>query len=221
MNYVIDGILLLILLLSCILGIRKGFIKTLFGLGAAIFSVIISFKFKETLAKIFSDKWFYDVVYNKIYTYVDGIKETVNATGESVYSALNNGFLKYFNVGNIEILDNESVENISQSVTKPISDILSETVAFVILFFATFIVVTILLKIINAIVKLPVLAQLNGLLGFAAGLLKGLVICFVVSTVFGIIYPYLRLESLANYEEMVNSTVIFKFISTFNPFNVI
>ncbi len=221
MNYVIDGILLVILLLSCISGIRKGFIKTLFGLGAAIFSLIVSFSFKENLAKIFSEKWFYDVVYNKIYTYVDGIKETVNSTGESVSQALNSGFLKYFNIGNIEILDSESVENISQSVAKPVSETLSETVAFVILFFATFILVTFLLKIIDAIVKLPVLAQLNGLLGFAAGIVKGLIICFVVSAIFKIIYPYLQLGSLANYEEIVKSTVIFEIISTFNPLNII
>ncbi len=221
MNYVIDGILLLILLLSCISGIRKGFVKTLFGLGAAIFSVIVSFSFKEKLAKIFSDKWFYNAVYDKIYTYVDGIKETVNNTGESVYNALNNGFLKYFSIENVEILDNESVENIAQSVATPITKTLSEAVAFVLLFFATFIVVTLLLKAINAIVKLPVLAQLNGLFGFAAGIVKGLIICFVVSTIFRIIYPYLQLESLANYEEMVNSTVIFKIISTFNPLNII
>lgn len=221
MKYVIDGILLLILLISCISGVRKGFIKTFFGLGAAIFSVIISFSFKGTVAKIFSDRWFYSIVYDKVYTYVDGIKETVNTTGESITNALNSGILKYFDIGNIEILDTGSVENISKSVATPVSGILSETVAFVILFFATFILVTLLLKIIDAVVKLPVLSQLNGLLGFAAGLLKGLIVCFVVSAIFKIIYPYLGLETLSNYEEIVNSTVIFKIISTFNPLNII
>ena len=221
MSYIIDGVLLVILLISCISGIRKGFIKTLFGLGAAIFSAIISFSFKERVAKIFSDKWFYDIVYNKVYSYVEGIKETVNTTGENVSQTLNNGILKYFNIGNVEVVDSESVEKITQSVAKPLSDTISKTVAFIVLFFALFIVITLLLKVIDTLAKLPVLAQLNGLLGFVAGIVKGIIICFVVVAVFKLVYPYIHVESLANYEEIVNSTVIYKIISTFNPLNII
>ena len=54
------------------------------------------------------------------------------------------------------------------------------TIIFVVLFILIFIILSILIKATSVINKLPLIGQLNSLLGGVAGLLQGLVIVFIV-----------------------------------------
>lgn len=221
MVYVIDGILLLILVLSAIIGARRGFIKALCGFGATVLAFVVSFTFKSRLGQLLSDGFFHDFLYGKVYTYIQGVADSVNATGESLSQALNKGILKFAKIPDMTLIGNESIDDITSKVTDSISSSFSSAAAFVILFFASLIIITLLLKVLDKICDLPMLSQLNGLLGFVIGLVKGLLICFVVSLIFKYIYPYLNIDGMVAYDDMLASTYIFRLISVLNPFNII
>ena len=62
------------------------------------------------------------------------------------------------------------------NVAKPVVLVPLRTIIFVVLFILIFIILSILIKATSVINKLPLIGQLNSLLGGVAGLLQGLVI---------------------------------------------
>ena len=83
------------------------------------------------------------------------------------------------------------------NVAKPVVLVPLRTIIFVVLFILIFIILSILIKATSVINKLPLIGQLNSLLGGVAGLLQGLVIVFIV-----VIIAHMAVE-------LTNNTLIF------------
>lgn len=185
MNYVLIAVLL-ILIITALLGYRRGLVKTVFSLvsmiAALILTVIISpyvsgwMKNSETISNYVTDNV-------KEIISVDDV-DTNRKTDEEVIESLElPEFLESTLLeNNTAVIYNElevQKNNVLEYIIAGITNILINAIAFV----ATYIIIRVLLWLIcymlDVLAKLPVLKQINKVTGLAAGLAQGLLCVWI------------------------------------------
>ena len=185
MAYLFDLLLVALFALCVFLGWRRGFIKTVSGLIALVVAVLVSTTLSAPIAN-----WAYattleptisstleaqlpgeilpgadeiDVALEKLPPFVTDLLVAGEAgDGESVLSKL----------GTVANGENIAAA-ITEKVIAPIVLPLLEMVCATILFILVYIIALFVLRLLNLVAKLPVLKQLNGLLGVVAGVITG------------------------------------------------
>lgn len=185
MAYLFDGLLIVLFVLCVYIGWRRGFIKTVSGLIALTAAVILSTALCGPIANL---------------VYTNAIEPGVTASLESRFStevlpeaaeidmALENlpplvtNLLEASEVGNGEAVlakletlgvGETAATAIKDRVITPIVLPLIQMLCSVILFILIYVIAKIVLRVLDLVAKLPVLKQLNGMLGVVAGVLTG------------------------------------------------
>lgn len=135
----------------------------------------------------------------------DSVNEIIDKVGETVPALdLKGKTIEDIDSGTINSVVVSVVQSsgnpgkaVLDNVAKPIVLVPLRTIIFVVLFILIFIILSILIKATSVINKLPLIGQLNSLLGGVAGLLQGLVIVFIV-----VIIAHMAVE-------LTNNTLIF------------
>ena len=132
----------------------------------------------------------------------DSVNEIIDKVGETVPALdLKGKTIEDLDSGTIVVSVVQSSGNpgkaVLDNVAKPIVLVPLRTIIFVVLFILIFIILSIVIKATSVINKLPLIGQLNSLLGGVAGLLQGLVIVFIV-----VIIAHMAVE-------LTNNTLIF------------
>lgn len=135
----------------------------------------------------------------------DSVNEIIDKVGETVPALdlkgktiedLDSGTINSVVVSVVQSSGNPG-KAVLDNVAKPVVLVPLRTIIFVVLFILIFIILSILIKATSVINKLPLIGQLNSLLGGVAGLLQGLVIVFIV-----VIIAHMAVE-------LTNNTLIF------------
>lgn len=135
----------------------------------------------------------------------DSVNEIIDKVGETVPALdlkgktiedIDSGMINSVVVSVVQSSGNPG-KAVLDNVAKPIVLVPLRTIIFVVLFILIFIILSILIKATSVINKLPLIGQLNSLLGGVAGLLQGLVIVFIV-----VIIAHMAVE-------LTNNTLIF------------
>ena len=127
---------------------------------------------------------------------------------EKYYEARNNG-MEQAKIG--------AVENIAG----PISETVSRVIAFLIIFILSFIVFRVLFWLAGFIAKIPIIRKFDSVGGVVFGLIKAILITFVLITVIHTIYPYtLEKATGYSYKEVTEKTVIYRTCEKINPFSL-
>ena len=135
----------------------------------------------------------------------DSVNEIIDKVGETVPALdlkgktiedLDSGTINSVVVSVVQSSGNPG-KAVLDNVAKPIVLVPLRTIIFVVLFILIFIILSIVIKATSVINKLPLIGQLNSLLGGVAGLLQGLVIVFIV-----VIIAHMAVE-------LTNNTLIF------------
>ncbi|MEL7649520.1 MAG: CvpA family protein [Sedimentibacter sp.] len=174
MNYV-DILIIIFVILSCLQGYRRGFIKTLFD----TLGVIVAF---------FASKEFYYIIENFL---LDNTKLFVKVH-DFFESKMSHGIVESFNnpahlpaeLQNVvsTILNSESsaqLDTFSLFVDN-ISLIVIRSISFVLTFLIIYVALVLLSNFINVIFKLPLLNLTNRVFGAATGALKSVIILYLV-----------------------------------------
>ena len=135
----------------------------------------------------------------------DSVNEIIDKVGETVPALdLKGKTIEDIDSGTINSVVVSVVQSsgnpgkaVLDNVAKPVVLVPLRTIIFVVLFILIFIILSILIKATSVINKLPLIGQLNSLLGGVAGLLQGLVIVFIV-----VIIAHMAVE-------LTNNTLIF------------
>ena len=227
MEYILDLIFIALAVVMIILGAKKGLIKALLDGLSTIASGIIAYILATPVAKVIYDAFVRGVVKSEFLkglndsgTDFGSISEKVNAlVNELPEGALAIASKFGFDV-NGAISDvvssapdsNESlVETLMTNIGDNIFLTITEAVTMIALFIVVSIALTFVIRLLNKVVKkLPVIKQANKLAGGLLGLVKAVVIIFVISTVL----VFVQNEELA---PMINSSVILKVVNDINP----
>ncbi len=242
MNIIIDIILLAIIILSAFFAAKKGFIGTLFSLASTLVAIVLSVVLSSPVSVFLDNNFVNPSVKSYIVSVVDN-----SAIGQSYEDALASidvaskiesmpsGLRSVLEIAEIdvdkiankakEITDNstEKKDELINSIASPISGTISKVIALVGLFIILNIALWIVSKLLTAIFNLiPVGKKLNKFGGLLFGVLRGLIIIFVVSTLFTAISRGVSPDSNNIFSQStIEKTVILKSVSGFNPVSAI
>ena len=204
MSAVLDVIHILIIVIFAAIGAKKGFFKSVSGFASYFAGMII--------ASIFYKPFM--VFVKKLPFFANKITEVEMpnlAEGEDLMQKLKI-IMNY-------IMENEDIgEKAEAIVNNLIADVGATLISYGIIFIAATLLIKIVFLILDLTAKMPVLKQVNKMLGMLIGGVTGLFWSWVFTLVFGgVLFPILN----ANYphifmDEMLESTV-FSICSKFNP----
>lgn len=77
----------------------------------------------------------------------------------------------------------KGVTTVQDYISQTIMTACISVICFVICFVACFVIITLLINLLKAVFRFPVLKQMDGLVGGVFGLLRGLLLCYVLMAV--------------------------------------
>ncbi len=173
----IDLAILVILILSVVLGFKKGFLKTLTGLLALVLSIVFAVALYPHAIKIMMKTPVYDVVYQNTFNMIEPPKTDV-------------GVLTEFGIGKLNLPQSftkqleENVDHTSETIAETVADMVAAAAVKLVSMLAVFLIVRLLLFLITALAgfikKLPLIGWGDSLLGALFGLFRGLLIVYVL-----------------------------------------
>lgn len=187
MSYLLDALLVILFAVCVWLGWKRGFIKTVSGLIALFAAVIVASTFSASIAHGVYANSVEPAVMTTLEEHISNevlpSEEDLDAAIEKM-PALVVTLLETGDMGNgaailerVETVDagKSAARTITDHVVTPIVLPLLQMLCSVLLFLATYLIASILLRVLDLVAKLPLLKQLNSVLGLAAGALTGAV----------------------------------------------
>ncbi|WP_034429867.1 CvpA family protein [Caldisalinibacter kiritimatiensis] len=193
MNWV-DLIVIIILVTSSLRGLVKGFIISLFNLvGFFIAAYIAKLYYPVLVGYIYKNTNFINRIESFIYERVFKIMEG-NENGLDK-DLIINGFklpapIKESLGNNINLHTGEITKSIGQALANEFTYIFVTIISIIIVFLAAKILLAIVVHVVDSIAKLPILRTFNRLTGFAFGLIKGVLIIYII---FAILTPVISM----------------------------
>lgn len=205
---IIDIIILVILGVSMIYGVYRGFVHTLLSVACCLLSVLIAFAFGPRLSAIVSSS---KGVSSTLATYTDAVARV----GDYDLAAANVSQLSDSLVN--QVLENvslpQSIQNILRSNLSnqafagtglsTVNDYVSNTVVavainilcFLACFALSYVVLSLLLSLIQHVFRLPLLRQLDWLAGGAFGLMRGALLLYALFLVVPLLSTIIPLDA--------------------------
>lgn len=205
---IIDIVILVILGVSMIYGVYRGFVHTLLSVACCLLSVLIAFAFGPRLSAIVSSS---KGVSSTLATYTDAVARV----GDYDLAAANVSQLSDSLVN--QVLENvslpQSIQNILRSNLSnqsfagtglsTVNDYVSNTVVavainilcFLACFALSYVVLSLLLSLIQHVFRLPLLRQLDWLAGGAFGLMRGALLLYALFLVVPLLSTIIPLDA--------------------------
>ncbi|MDD4700110.1 MAG: CvpA family protein [Oscillospiraceae bacterium] len=225
MGIILDLIIVAIVLFIVLQSAKHGFVRTFIELTGFILALMIAVSISGTLAtQIFDNQigpkissGIEDKLLEKGTSVVDSIKESLPSFVVSGADALKIDInaIAQQNTGDSM---SQVADNITLTVARPIITALMQAFLTTLIFAVLMFLVRFLAKAINKIFNLPIVGSINKILGGCIGVAKGVVIaaafCFILSTIISVTNNGFFIFT----KEAIDSSYIFKYICTFNPF---
>ena len=230
MSYILDGIIILIVLVTVFLSAKKGFVRTLIEVVGFIAAIFIAFTFSSPIANTVYDKMFEPMVVKT----VDGVAENAADGATSAVDAVWQKMPSFITESSFLGISKESVTSqveaevangteqiatsVSDSFAKPVITQLLSIIISTILVVVLIFVVKLLAKYINKLFNFSVIGSINRSLGGLLGLVKGLAISIEFCMVVTLILSFTKNGFLIFTYDAINSSYIFKLLVGFSPF---
>ena len=198
MGIIIDIIVFAFILISVLLGYKKGLISLGIHLVAVIVALVIAFILYRPIGNLVINTTSID----------ESLEQTIQG---QIESAAESGLGE----------DNALVKNVGEGLTQETSRSLAINIIYGVTMLILFIILRICLVFINslanAIAKLPILKQFNKLGGVLYGLLRGIIIVYAILLIIGLIIT-LNPEGALN--QTISQTYLTKMMIEHNIFNL-
>lgn len=202
MGILMDLIIIAILVLSIIMGYKKGLINVVFNIFAFFIALIATIILYRPVANIIINNTEID----------EKIKSAIinNTTEEkqSEESSSNTGMQKYIEDA-IKNTADEAKSQVIETVANTVSIRAVEILTSIILFIVIRAVLIVLKVFTQAIANLPLIKQFNELGGVVYGIAKGLIIVYIILT---IMYFVVSINGKGNIAEAINNSYITKIL---------
>ena len=200
MGIIIDGIIILFILVSVFLGYRKGLVSLGIHLVAFIVALVIAFILYRPIGSLIINSTKID----------ESLQRTIETKLEEVIENDDTQIVTNSIIGDIQ---SGAIQETSRSLS--INIIYGATI--IILFIILRIALVFISAIANWVAELPILKQVNKAGGIVYGLLRGVLITYVVLLVVGIIITF---NPNGGLNEAINQTYLAKVMMEYNILNV-
>lgn len=242
MNIIIDLILVAILVVSAVFAAKKGLIGTVFSLISTLVAIVLSLVLCAPVSGFIDSAFVNRPVKQYILSAVDS-----STVGKTYDEALQNidvaGQIKAMPKALKDILEladidvdqivskaegvqnnaSEAKDELINAIAAPISATISKVIALVVLFAVLSVALWVVAKLITAVFNaLPLGKSINRFGGLAFGVVRGIIIVFVISALFSAVTKTISPDSNNIFsKKTVDSTVVLKTAMEINPVNSI
>ena len=200
MGIVIDIIVVLFILLSVFLGYKKGLVALGIHLVAFIVALVVAFVLYRPIGALIINNTNID----------ESLQETIETKLEEVINTENGETLEISLIGEIK------TETLSETA-KTLSVNIIYGVTIIALFIILRIALVFITAIANWIAELPILKQVNKTGGILYGLLRGLLIVYLILLVMNLI---ISLNPQSGINQAISETYLTKLMMQYNVFNL-
>ncbi len=233
--FLMDAILVVFIALMVFLGFKRGAVKSLYGLLAAVVSGLAAF-FLGPLVGTGVIMPFMGITEDKVYDAIMPLVEKVEGAFNlgALFEKLPEEFTSLIDrcggdinslkdsFGSITEGTEDNVRELAQAIAGPVNEYVSKGIGCVAVFLVVLIVVLILKRIILPVMKLPLLKQADKLLGIAVGAVSGFayawIICIAVSV-------FVEFSLVGSYNETLaaisQSSFLFRFFCDLSPMDLV
>lgn len=218
-----DIIIVAVIVLFALIGVKRGIAKTILNLAGLVLTAISAYYLSSFLSQFIYDSFLKQTVITNIQQIIEqnGIDYALNNCLEAVPQWIN-GILSFFaGIFGVSLDEFESQLIIPSDISSSTSQVVESTVApvvtsvlliifVIVLFIIIFIIVKKLIRLASGVFNIPVIKQINQLLGGIFGLAEGLLVVFIAVNIFDIVTGYTNPALLSN---ELFSGAIFKFFS--------
>ena len=207
----IDLGVLAVLALCVVVGLHRGFIKSLLSLGASLLAMIIVLTLMNPGVRWVKN---HTGLYNQILYFTEGNQLLAQSNAaqrqassftpdeldpilagakrlpRSVINPIGQAVLG-------ETMKDQGVDTLEEYINNTLTNLVINAAVFIVLFIAVSVLLHVCIGMAGAIFKLPVLKQLDGLLGGIAGLLVGLLVVLVVFCAVPVMQSVLPVDAFA------------------------
>lgn len=187
---VIDVVIVLLVFGLIYFGWKSGFLLKVIKLASSLFGLIASILLARPFSNVL-DNWFGDQIYARVETFLlDRIANgNALATEENVREAFEGMALPNFIVEWVvnKINAQETILSFIDSVTPLLTSLILLFIAFISLFFGSMLVFLLLKILAKMITSIPVIKQIDKVLGAIFGLFKAAVLVYVVLFLLGLL----------------------------------
>ncbi len=189
--YLVDAVVVLIFVCAVLDGRRRGFVKMILSLVAAIISIALAGELSEPIAVRINDAYLHDIIVEEIDNNLN-IDDITQQDVAQIEEAVPSQIMAVAEEAGISIEDiltaaTEAEGGLSENLIAEAEENLIIPILTMTVFAAVYIllmmVFAIIIGAINTAFKLPVLNKLNTLLGALLGALKGVTVVLVISIV--------------------------------------
>lgn len=168
-------------------GYSNGFIKTVFSIFAVVIAMVVAFAVSPYLSKVLQqNETVYSYIEDKVDHVVD-LEDSVNAYGQTevidklpLPNSIKESLSENNNKSMYELLHVDSLEGY---IVMSLTVMILNGVAYLVLFVLAFIVIKIIAGALDLISKLPILNSINKMAGLAIGILRGLIVIWILCIV--------------------------------------
>ena len=185
MWFVIDLIILAIILLCTFLGYKKGLIGVVFKIISFFIAILLAFILSGPISN-----WIMEIETKEVE------KKDINNTSQIIVDYINKQTTEVKNAG-------------IKSIAKQITETAIRVIVMIVIYIITKIILFFFRKLAEALSELPLIKQFNKLGGTIYGVLKGLLIVYVILATLSLLAPMISNGSLF---EMINSSIIGSFM---------
>lgn len=232
----LDIILIAAFIICIIVGFFKGFVKSVVSLVGNILALVIAFSFSASLGAYLNTNYIREPIQQWFINTVTTVPEGTDAEMEDVnFDALFADMPDFFvdaadflgvnteeMSAKYEELKTNGIEQAKAAVvnamTNPLSEAVSRVVAFIVIYIGCLIAIGILWLVAEMVTKIPGIKQLDKLGGLLLGVINGVLIVFVLSSVLNFsLTVYLNGHTFSDRQKMIDNTMVYKHIEQINP----
>ena len=199
MNITSDLVLAAILILAAVIGRKRGFVKTVFGLFGSVIAFVASFFLCRPFGSFLEEKIFLPRLSERFLSSLEEVSGTVrdqlNFSSLPETSGVSD-LLKRFGTNASAVSSAASGQSTAQAVAEKVVSPFSHMISIAAAFFIVFIAVTLLLKLaevlLDLVAKIPGLKFSNHLLGLIAGLVWGVLLVAILSALLSELAPFIQ-----------------------------
>lgn len=225
MQYAVDVIIVAAVAIFTIVGIKKGFVRSCAEFFGSIISLIAASLLGGKLAEWAYNTFFRSGVTEKITRVISkkgaGVDEIFDSLPNFVVNWMSDNGVNQKYVENAMAGSKNEIASAVTDVISPVFISLIKIFIVIILFILFMIIVRALAMMLSEICRLPILKQINGLLGGVCGLLLGAVSIWLIIAAVQFFEPMMPDKWQDGIEKTVGQSVICETVVDFNPVKTI
>lgn len=227
MQFALDGILLVFFLLFLLVGVRRGFIRSAAHFLGAVLSACLAGALGGLAAQWLFDSFFRGAL-------VEKIQESISTLGAGDLAAAAQGFLSSLPdfvlralesagitvssiTGGLESQTGQAAEVVADALSPVFVGFLKVLAVIVLYLLFMMVVVRALADLLSGVFHLPLLRQVNGLLGGVFGLLLACVSLWVVLAAVQVFLPMLAQDTQTKIQTLLDQSYLAGFLVNSNP----